>query len=49
MRFRVQGFGDHGIGVRHCFQSKNDYLAEMWSGSVEGSYLRLIDGGVTQL
>ena len=28
---------------------KRNYLAEMWSGSEEGSYLRLLDCGATQL
>ena len=30
-------------------QFKNNFSAEMWSGSEEGSYLRLIDGCITQL
>ena len=28
---------------------KNNHLAEIWSGSEEGSYLRLIDCCITQL
>jgi len=28
---------------------RNTYLTEMWSGSEEGSYLRLIDFCITQL
>ena len=28
-------------------QSKNNYSAEMWSGSEEGSYLRLLDCRIT--
>ena len=30
-------------------QFKNNYLAEMWSGSEEGSYVRLKDCCITQL
>jgi hypothetical protein len=29
--------------------AKVNYFTEMRSGSEEGSYLRLIDGGITQL
>ena len=29
--------------ARRCVYCKNNYLAEMFSGSEEGSYLRLID------
>ena len=37
--------------VLHCRlpNGKDNCLAEMWSGSDEGSYLRLIDCGITQL
>ena len=34
---------------RYSSQTKNNCSAEMWSGSEEGSYLRLIDCGITQL
>ena len=34
---------------RYTAQFKNNYSAEMWSGSDEGSYLRLIDCCITQL
>jgi hypothetical protein len=33
----------------HLIVIENNYLAEMWSGSEEGSYLRLIDCCITQL
>ena len=33
---------DQTTEVRHS-RSKNNYFAELWSGSKEGSYLRLID------
>jgi len=36
-------------GHRCSSQFKNNYFAEMWSGSEEGSYLRLIDFCITQL
>ena len=34
---------------RYSPQFKNNCLAEMWSGSEEGSYLRLTDCYITQL
>jgi len=34
---------------RYSSQSKNNYFAEMWISSEEGSYLRLIDLCITQL
>jgi len=34
---------------RYSSQFKNNYFAEMCSGSEEGSYLRLIDFCITQL
>jgi len=34
---------------RYSSQFKNNYFAEMWSGSEEGSYLRLTDLCITQL
>ena len=40
----VWGVGFGGWVVEWCsFQFKNDYIAKIWSGSEEGSYLRLID------
>ena len=35
--------------TRYSSQSEENYLAEMWSGSEEGSYLRLIDCCIPQL
>ena len=34
---------------RYSSQFKNNYFAEMWNGSQEGSYLWLIDWCITQL
>jgi len=34
---------------RYSSQFENNYFTEMCSGSEEGSYLRLIDGCITQL
>ena len=34
---------------RYSSQFKKNCLAEMWSGSEEGSYVRLIDSCITQL
>jgi len=33
----------------YSFQVKNNCVAQIWSGSEEGSYLRLIDCCITQL
>ena len=43
------GKADASCTERYSSQFKNNCLAEMWSGSEEGSYLRLIDGCITQL
>jgi len=37
------------VVVKKKSQSKNNCFTEMQSGSEEGSYLRLIDGCITQL
>ena len=37
------------LGAEVLTQFKNNYFAEMRSGSKEGSYLRLIDLCITQL
>ena len=36
-------------GTAHSSQFKNNFFAEMWSGSEEGPYSRLIDCCITQL
>jgi len=52
--FRVWGLGLPGAPIlartdRYSSQFKNNYVAEMCSGSQAGSYLRLIDSCITQL
>ena len=42
LEFQVRG----GVALHTL---TNDHLAEMWSGSEEGSYLRLIDCCITQV
>ena len=40
---------DAGCTEPYSSQFKNNCLAEMWSGSLEGSFLRLLDCCITQL
>ena len=42
-------FDQFRLSVRVGSRSKDNYLAEMCSGSEEGSYLRLMDFCITQL
>ena len=37
------------VTKRYSSQFKNSCWAEMWSGSEEGSFLRLVDRCITQL
>ena len=43
IRLEVRGLGSRDEGPGFNSQFKNNSSAEMWSGSDEGSYLRLID------
>ena len=46
LQLRIQF--EHRV-LREEGQSENNCIAEMWSGSEKGSYLRLADGYITQL
>ena len=48
-KFRVEGSSTESCTERNSSQFKNNCFAKIWSGSEEGSYLRLIDFWITQL
>jgi len=57
-KLQLEYFGENDFDAKLCngicpsifiYCVKNNYFAEMYSGSEEGSYLRLIDFYITQL
>ena len=49
IQFRVESLGIGNYIERYSSQFKNNCIAETWSASEEGSYLRPVDWCITEL